>query len=436
MAGMSTTTIPFADAALLERQRLYAASPAELRAHQLERLNRLLEAILPDNAFYRNKLGDGPLQLESLEQLSGLPFTFKSELMSPDHRHSLPVNLTWPADRYVRFHRTSGTLGRPMVVMDTASDWEWWIATWQYVLDQAGVVPGDRCLLAFSFGPFIGFWSAFDALVHRQCLAIPTGGMNTLSRLEVIQTSGANVLFCTPGYALHMAEVAHDNSIRLTDLGIRTIVVAGEPGGSIASTRERIENAWGARLVDHGGASEAGPWGMGDRAARGLHVIESEFIAEYLPVSTGGEVVEGELAELVLTSLGRTGAPVIRYRTGDLVRPRWNASPGETGFVLLEGGILGRTDDMLVIRGMNVFPSSVEQILRGFPEIIEFRLTAFRQSEMDQLKIEIEDRLHNPQRVAAELRVRLGLRVEVDCVPPGSLPRSEGKTKRFVDLRK
>ena len=187
-------------------------------------------------------------------------------------------------------------------------------------------------------------------------------------------------------------------------------------------------------MVDHSGASEVGPWGYADPQGRGVYVNESEFIAEFLSIETGKPADEGELSELVLTNLGRWASPVIRYRTGDLVRPTWNDDQ-DCRFVLLQGGVLGRTDDMMIIRGVNIFPTSIEQILRSFPEIIEYRLTAFKEGSMDQLKIEIEDRLEEPQRVSRELKVRLGLRVDVLCVPVGSLPRFEAKGKRFVDER-
>ncbi len=163
-------------------------------------------------------------------------------------------------------------------------------------------------------------------------------------------------------------------------------------------------------------------------------MIESEFIAEFLSVETGQPAREGELSELLLTSLGRRGCPVIRYRTGDLVRPQWNHDE-PSRFVLLPGGVLGRTDDMMIIRGVNVFPSAVEQILRGFPEVVEYRMTARREHEMDSLTIEVEDRLEQPERIAEELQLRLGLRVDVVSVPLGSLPRYEAKSRRFVDLR-
>ena len=188
-------------------------------------------------------------------------------------------------------------------------------------------------------------------------------------------------------------------------------------------------------MVDHAGATEIGPWGYGDREGRGLYVVESEFIAEFPALDTGQPAGDGQLAELVLTTLGRAGSPVIRYRTGDVVRPTWR-KPGNNRFVFLEGGVLGRTDAMLLIRGVNVFPSAIEQILRGFPEIVEYRVTARKAGQLDALTVEIEDRRGQPERVVDEFRLRLGLTVEVRCVPVGSLPRFEGKGARFVDQRK
>ena len=258
--------------------------------------------------------------------------------------------------------------------------------------------------------------------------------LNRIARLEMIRRTKATVLFCTPSYALRLAETAAENQIDPASLDVRRIIVAGEPGGSVPALRRRIESAWNARLIDHAGASEVGPWGYGDQAGRGLFVAETEFIAEFLSLESGGAATDGQPAELVLTSLGRFGSPVIRYRTGDVARPRFQATEGNR-FVLLEGGVLGRTDDMLIVRGVNVFPSSVEQILRAFPEVVEYRVTIHRQNSMDLLAVEVEDRLEQPDRVARELLVRLGLKVDVRCVPLGSLPRFEGKGKRFIDQR-
>jgi phenylacetate-CoA ligase len=418
----------------LERQSLGTLSDDERAGHQLGRLNALLDTILPGNAFYAAKLGELNRPLRSLEKLASLPYTLKDELLEVPPG-GMAANLTYPLERYVRFHQTSGTRGRPLMVLDTAEDWHWWMNIWQYVFDAAGLEPGDRVLLAFSFGPFVGFWSAFDAVIDRGCLTVPGGGMSTLGRLELMRSAGVRVLLCTPSYALHMAETAAQHAIDLPAVGVRKIVVAGEPGGSTPAIRARIEAAWGAELFDHAGASEIGPWGAPAGAGRGLQVVETEFIAEFRSLATGESAAEGELSELVLTCLGRPGCPMLRYRTGDLVRPIWNHGL-PSRFVLLEGGVLGRADDMMIVRGVNVFPSSVEQIVRSFPEVAEYRLTVRKVAEMDELELEIEDRLGAPERVAHEVRTRLGLRVEVRCAELGSLPRFEGKGRRFVDLRK
>jgi phenylacetate-CoA ligase len=418
-----------------QRRRLEHFSREDLAQHQLSRLQRLLKEVLPQNRFYAEKLArvEG-LPIESLTQLDKLPFTFKDELATATDSQDFAANLTYPLDQYVRFHQTSGTRGRAMAVLDTLADWQWWTDCWQFVLDAAEVGPADRAVLAFSFGPFIGFWSAHDALVARGGMVVPSGGMHTLSRVELIRRTRATVLFCTPSYALRLAEVALENRIDPASLDVRKIIVAGEPGGSVPALRGQIEAAWNAKVIDHAGASEVGPWGYGDREGRGLFVIESEFIAEYRSLATGEAAEDGELAELVITPLGRFGSPVIRYRTGDIVRPRY-AAAGENRFTLLEGGVLGRADDMLIVRGVNIFPSSLEQIVRAFPEVVEFRVTAIRQGALDALIVEIEDRLESPDRVSREMQLRLGLKVDVRCVPLGSLPRFEGKGKRFHDQR-
>lgn len=415
-----------------ERRRWESLDRKLLEQHQLDRLNALLARILPDNRFYAAALGDIELPIRSLADLAALPYTRKDELLSGDGQ--LAANRTWPIERYVRFHQTSGTRGRPLAVLDTAEDWTWWIDCWQYIFDAAGVTSGDCVMMAFSFGPFVGFWSAYEAAAARGCLVVPGGGMTTAARLELIRSSRATVVCCTPSYALHLAEVGRQRQLDVGGLGVRVLILAGEPGGSIPATRERIERAWQADVLDHAGASEVGPWGYGDRGGRGIHVNEAEFIAEFRSLADGQPAQEGELAELVLTTLGRVGSPVLRYRTGDLVRPIWQHDL-ENRFVLLEGGILGRADDMLTIRGVNVFPSSVEQIIRGFPEVDEFRLTVYKIEDMDQLAIEVEDRLERPERIAEEFQVLLGLKVEVTCVPPASLPRSDSKTKRLIDNR-
>jgi phenylacetate-CoA ligase len=417
-----------------ERRRLTQLDRAALAELQLQKLNRLLAVVLKENELYRRKLARCSVQLNSVDVLASLPQTVKDELQPVVGDEPFAANLTYPAERYVRCHQTSGTRGRPLVVLDTPEDWQWWINCWQFVLDAASVTPSDRAMLAFSFGPFIGFWSAFDALVARGALVIPGGGLSSLARIEVIRSTGVNTLLCTPTYALHLAEVAAEHNVNLAQLAVEKIIVAGEPGGSVPATRGRIEAAWDARVIDHGGATEIGAWGFADAEGRGLHVNEAEFIAEFISHETGQSAKEGELSHLVLTTLGRYGAPVIRYRTGDMVRPIWPTN-GSNRFVLLEGGILGRSDDMMIIRGMNIYPSAIEQILRSFPEVVEYRMTARKRGALDELVVEVEDHLQDPARIAEELRLKLGLKIDVRCAAAMSLPRFEGKGRRFIDNR-
>lgn len=405
-----------------------------LEADQIRRLNALLDAVVPSSGLYKKKLGPVAPRLERIAEIGSLPTTSKDELVAAATAGEW---LTRPAAEYVRFHQTSGTRGAPVAVPDTAEDWRWWMGAWRHTLDAAQIAPGDRAMLAFSFGPFVGFWSAFDALVERGVQAIPGGGMTSASRLDLIERAGANRLFCTPSYALHLADEGAKRDIDVAALPIETVIVAGEPGGSLPATRERIGAAWGARVVDHAGATEVGPWGFGDdlwNDPPGLRVIESEFIAEFLSVETGQPAAPGELAEMVLTNLGRVGAPVIRYRTGDLVRPEWTTE-GPCRFVRLAGGVVGRADDMLVVRGVNVFPSSIEEVMRRLPDIAEWRLVAERRGSMDELVVEVEDRTGDVGGVGDEIQLRLGLRVEVRAVEWGSLPRSEHKSRRLIDHR-
>jgi phenylacetate-CoA ligase len=428
----------------IDTRRMTLGFPIDrLRQLQNQSWQHLANSILVENRFYRNKFAGHRLQELSLESVGTLPMTTKEELVGDD-RSAWAANLTYPAHHYTRLHRTSGTSGRPMMVLDTAQDWQHWIDGWQFVFDAADVSHDDRAVMAFSFGPFIGFWSAFDAAVARGLMVAPTGSLSTTSRLELIQSIDATVLFCTPSYALHMAEIAQQSNVALRQTAVTKIIVAGEPGGSVPAIRQRIETAWGATVIDHAGASEIGPWGFPDQNHQGLFVNETMFFAEaislvdqsVMPRESLPSLVDadqGPLAELVLTTLARDGCPVIRYRTGDLIRP---CNSPDSGFLFLRGGVLGRTDDMMIIRGVNVFPSSIEQIIRESPDIAEYRLTAFQSQHMDQLKIEIESSAETAEQLKHRLNLRLGLRVDVQPVANDSLPRFEAKGRRFIDQRR
>jgi phenylacetate-CoA ligase len=418
----------------------------DLTAYQWQRLLPMLSRVQAGNRFYRRKWEAAdvavPQHTSDWEAFRRLPFTTKTELVH-DQEAAPPFgsDLTYPLDRYVRLHQTSGTTGRPIFWLDTAESWEWWQRCWMFVYRAAGVGAGDRIYFAFSFGPFIGFWAGFDAARRLGALAIPGGGLDTRLRIRALVETRATVLVCTPSYALRLAEVARATGIETASLGIRATIHAGEPGGSIASTKRRIEAAWGARCIDHTGLTEVGATGFTCTAGT-LHVNESEFIAEVLDPATGAVRPSGD-GELILTNLGRDGSPVIRYRTGDRVRLLTTRCACGRTFARLDGGVLGRVDDMLIVRGMNVFPSVIEDAVRGFDCVDEFRVEVRRREEMADLRVvvEIDEARWGAAKIDATLdelrealRVACGIRVETAAVGAGSLPRFQLKAKRVIHV--
>ena len=411
---------------------------------QGRRLERLLSDIRGRNPFYTRKLEETGVRVESLrfpDDLTQLPLTTKSELVA-DQAANPPwgSNLTEPIEHYTRYCQTSSTTGRPLRWLDTNASWQTILECWKAVYRAARVGPEDRIVFPFSFGPFLGFWAAFDAGCQIGAHCIPGGGMSSQLRLAMTATVEPTVICCTPTYALHLAEVAQRGGrASLADSSVRVLIVAGEPGGSITATRERIQRSWGARVIDHHGLTEVGPVSVECWEGPGyLHVIESEYICEVNDPLTGREVPDGQPGELVVTNLGRTASPVIRYRTGDIVVRR--SEPCSCGriWARLEGGILARTDDMISIRGVNVYPVAIESVIRGFSEIAEFRSTVSCAGAMRSLSIEIEptaeaaDMAAIATRVSQQLREALGLAVPVRVVGSGTLPRFEMKAQRFV----
>lgn len=405
---------------------------------QREKLARMLDIVSAENPFYRAKLASISFDA-TRDPLTKLPFTTRSELEADQHAHPpYGTNLTYPLERYCRLHQTSASGGgAPLRWLDTAESWEWWRKLWRTIYAGAGVTAADRILFPFSFGPFIGFWSAFDAAVSLGALCLPAGGMTSSGRLRFLVENAATVVCCTPTYALRLAEQAKEDGVDLVNSRVRALIVAGEPGGSIPAVRKRIETAWGARLFDHVGMTEIGAWGVEfAEAPGGVHIIETEFIAEVIDPASGETSTDDVAGELVLTNLGRLGSPLIRYRTGDQVRLWRDAIVAGRCFARAEGGVLGRIDDMLIVRGNNVFPATIEGILREFDEIVEFRLRVTRRGEMADLTIEIEPREDEPtlpERVGAALRDRLHFRPTLVRVAPGTLPRFELKARRVIE---
>lgn len=423
-------------------REIETAGRDELTRHQSARMQTLLREVLASNPFYQKKLRQAGLNdardFKSLADITHLPFTRKQELVDDQEAHPpFGTDLTYLLNRYIHLHQTSGTMGRPVRWLDTREAWDWWARCWAAVYCAAGVSESDRIFFAFSFGPFVGFWSAWAGAEKIGALALSGGAQDSLQRLRNLIDLRATTLCCTPSYALHLVEIARREKFDLRASAVARIIVAGEPGGSIPGTKARIEEGWGAKLYDHTGATEVGAHGFMCIAESGVHLNEGEFIVEVIDPLTGTPSNEGEL---IITNLGRLCSPVIRYRTGDHVRLNRAACECGRTFVRMEGGIIGRIDQMLIVRGVNIYPSAIEAIVRAYPEVQEFAVQVYRVDELDELEIKVEAASEDPQTLADALARdashRLGLRVKVSLAPPGSLPRFEMKARRITDRRK
>ena len=415
----------------------------DISADSLPKLMEILRAIHRADGFYARKYraaGVDPLRVHSSADFAKLPFTTKAEIAADQTDHPpYGSNLILPRRDYSRVHQTSGTsTGRPLRWLDTPLSWRWILDCWsQGFRGCIGLTPHDRVFFPFSFGPFLGFWAAFEAVARDGHMAISGGGMPTTARLRALIEHEATVVCCTPTYALHLAEVAVAEKMDLAASAVRAVVVAGEPGGGIPATRERIAQAWGARVYDHYGLTEVGPVAFETtERPNEMKLLESEFIVEVLDPVSG---TPSETGELVVTNLGRLGSPLIRYRTGDLV----TLSPDRDaqGRLYIAGGILSRADDMLHIRGNNLYPSALEAVIRRFRDVAEFRIVVDDSETLSDLKIEIEPAdatagAKLAESVARAIRDALLFRVDVVSLSPGSLPRFELKSRRVVRLKK
>ena len=407
---------------------------------QSDALRALLRVVLSGNAFYQPILQSSGLtdvDAVTLEAYSKrLPLTTKAMLVEDQLAHPpYGTNLSFPIEQYTRFCQTSGTTGRPMRVIDTPESWQAMLDIWRQVFEHAGCSAGDRVLFAFSFGPFLGFWTAYEAAAQLGLMCLPGGGMSSSARLQMMRDNAVTTVCCTPTYALHLAQVGQQEGIDLAGSSVKRLIVAGEPGGSVPAVRERIESAWGATLYDHHGMTEVGPVTYQDRERAGcLRIAPGAFIAEVIDPVSGETLAPGERGELVLTTLKRTAWPLLRYRTGDLVQQ--DAKDAD----LLIGGVLGRVDDMRLVRGVNVYPSAVDAIVRQFAQVAEYEVVVQRLGAMCELSMLIEpasdcaDEVGLCGRVSDALRDALSLRVPVSAARPGALKRYEMKAKRWREV--
>jgi phenylacetate-CoA ligase len=417
-----------------------------IRQVQSERLRETVERVYFNVPFYRNRMqeaGLGPESIQSIDDLSKLPFTTKQAL-----RDNYPFGLfAVPMSEIVRVHASTGTTGKPTVVGYTRSD----IATWSEVmartLTSAGANRNDFIQVAYGYGLFTGGLGLHYGGEKIGASVIPISGGNTLRQIQLMHDFGSTVLACTPSYALFLAEAIEESGIKREDLKLRVGVFGAEPWTE--NMRREIEDKLRIKAIDIYGLSEViGPGVASECLVQdGLHINEDHFFPEIIDPKTLGILPEGSTGELVFTTLTKEGLPLIRYRTRDLTRLDYSKCSCGRTMVRMEK-CLGRSDDMLIIRGVNLFPSQVESVLLEMSEIKpHYLLIVDRINNLDslELKVEIEedffqDKISELQSLREKIRnaieSAIGLGLKVTLVEPKTIERSEGKAKHVIDNRK
>jgi phenylacetate-CoA ligase len=423
-------------------------SRADMVRWQTQRAREQVRHAYEHSPFYRRKLsaaGVKPTAVRTLEDLARLPFTTKDEL-----KENQAANPPWgdvlavPFADLLRIHMTSATTGRPLAVLDTADDWYGFYHSYARSLHAFGIRKPDMVMAAFSYGPWIGYWSGFYAAQDLGCLVFPAGGLSTDQRLDALLTYPITVLGCTPSYALYLAEHAAKKGIDLAkDTKIRITWHTGEPGASIPATRARIETAFGAKAYDLPGLTEIAAWGFECEARSGLTHVHEDYCYPEVLDEDGRPVGPGGRGELVFTSLYRKAMPLLRYRTRDIVQVADRKCPCGRTLVAFEGGVIGRLDDMKKVRGIIVYPRRIEELVRPHAGVDEFQIVFRRHEGLDEILVRIDpspslspdERDGLCTRVAEALHVGLGIRVTVEATESGSLPRWDHKARRVRDER-
>jgi phenylacetate-CoA ligase len=428
--------------------RLERASRTDMTRLQTRRLRAQLVHAASCSPFYKRKLkaaGVKPAAVRTLADLRTLPFTTKDELK--ENQAARPPwgdVLAVPLADVLRIHMTSATTGRPLAFLDTPDDWYGFYHSYARALHAFGVRRSDMVMAAFSYGPWIGYWSGFYAAQDLGCLVFPVGGLSTDQRIDALLNYPITVLGCTPSYALFLAEAATKKGVDLAkDTKVRITWHTGEPGASIPATRAKIETAFGAKAYDLPGLTEIAAWGFECDARSGLTHVNEDYCYPEILDEKDQPVRPGERGELVFTSLYREAMPLIRYRTRDLVQLADRRCPCGRSLVAFEGGVLARLDDMKKVRGVIVYPRRVEELVRPHADVDEFQIVFRRQEGLDDILIRIDpsptlslgERDELRAKLADDIRIGLGIRVTVEIGEPGSLPRWDHKARRVKDER-
>jgi phenylacetate-CoA ligase len=424
----------------------------EIKNLQLKKFRRIFEWAYEKSHFHHSlyrKAGIKPEDIRSLDDIRHIPTVEKSMMRDIQRKDPFPYGdtLCVPLDEVSEYHQTSGTTGQPVYQADSWQDWEWWSECWSYILWAQGYRPTDRIFFPFGYNVFVAFWAAHYAAEKIGAEVVPGGVLDTQARILKIQETKATAMMATPTYVLVMAETARRKmGIDPASLTINKITCAGEPGASIPTTKNRMQNAWGAKVYDHAGATEIGAWCYEcEEQSGGLHVNDGFFLVEIQDIETGETIEEaGRMGKMIITALDRYAQPCIRFDSKDLIM--WSSDPCPCGrsFRTIKGGVIGRTDDITKVKGVLLAPSAIEEVVRGIHGLSdEFEVTVDRKADIDQITLKVEltpDSRDKEDSIKTQLKDQLRLKTNLGYIIEfhdyGTLPRHEVKAKRFKDLRK
>ena len=424
----------------------------KLEILQLKKFQNILKWAYDNSPFYHSLYRDAglePVDIKTLDDIRKVPKTEKSMLRAAQRIEPFPYGsiLSVPIEQVTEYRQTTGTTGQPVYHPETWQDWEWSAESWAYILYAHGYRDYDRVFIPFGYSLYIAFWAGHYAAEKIGCEVVPGGVLDTEARILKMKEIRATAFMATPTYILGMADVARKKLgiDPARDLYIKKITCAGEPGACIPATKKRMEEAWGAKVYDQVGATEIGHWGYECEAQCGLHVLEAFHLVEIEDVDTGAAITEpGKSGSMVVTTFDRLAHPCIRFDSKDIIEwnPMEKCECGRT-FRLLKGGVIGRADDITKVKGVLLAPTAIEEVVRGIPGLDdEYEVMVTKKGDIDDITLKVEiipDFKRNvdaiKDKLAQQLRLKTGLRYNLEFHEYGTLPRYDVKAKRFKDLR-
>ncbi|OGO40518.1 MAG: phenylacetate--CoA ligase [Chloroflexi bacterium RBG_16_57_8] len=429
---------------------LETASPEKLHELQLRKFREIVQWAYERSAFHHrlyHEAGLEPGDIKTWDDIRRVPLVDKGMMrtIQGEGHEPFPYGemLCVPRNQVTAYHQTSGTTGQPVYQADSWQDWELWAESWACILYAQGYRAGDRVFLPFGYNVFVAFWSAHYGAEKLGCEVVPGGVLNTEARILKMQELKVDAFMATPTYVLGLADSAHRMKIDPRSLNIKRITVAGEPGGSVPSTKKRMEEAWGCPVYDHVGATEIGAWSYECTAQMGLHVNDALFLVEIEDIDTREPITEpGKPGKMIITNLSRMAQPCIRFDSKDIIQ--WNEDPCDCGrtFRLIKGGVLGRSDDITKVKGVLLAPTSIEEVVRSIAGLCdEYEVVVTKSGDIDDITLKVEllpgcpDATVVKAQLIDQLRVKTNLGYNLEFHDYGTLPRYEVKARRFKDLR-